>query len=178
MLLDQIGVRYEVIDVDVPEHQRVDEVAAAYVERLALAKARAGWQSVERDRTVPVLGADTAVVLDDQILGKPRDRTHAGEMLAALSGRSHKVMTAVALVADDYEALRLSISSVTFRPTGAAERAGYLASGECDDKAGAYGIQGRGAMFVSRLEGSYSGVMGLPLFETAELLRGFGIELL
>jgi septum formation protein len=123
----------------------------------------------------PVLGADTAVVLDGQILGKPRDRAHALEMLAALSGRTHQVLTAVALAAGDSTRLRLSASDVTLRRLAPAECSLYWDTGEACDKAGGYAIQGLAAVFVAGLTGSYSGVMGLPIFETAELLDAAGV---
>ncbi len=147
-----------------------------YVQRLALLKARLARRSVA-DQALPVLAADTAVVLEGQILGKPKHRREALAMLERLSGRSHQVLTAVALV-NDQETLRISLSAVTFAATTPEQRAAYVAGGEVDDKAGAYAIQGRAAVFIERLEGSYSGVMGLPLFETAELLRSGGIEVL
>jgi septum formation protein len=179
-LLEQIGVHFDVITVDVPEQRQPREVAAQFVERLALDKARAGWQHSPQDR--PVLGADTIVVLDDEVLGKPADRVEAAAILARLSGREHQVMTAVALVGvlagEGHEAMRLSISRVRFRETTAAERQAYCVTGEPDDKAGAYAIQGRAAVFVEHLEGSYSGVMGLPVFETADLLEEFAIPVI
>lgn len=169
-LLAQIGIRFRCLAVTVDERPRPGEAPPGYVRRLALAKARAGRaQQTGGEEHLPVLGADTAVVVDGDILGKPADCAHAEAMLARLSGRSHRVLTAVALV--DREArYRLSASTVTFKPLTQAERRAYLASGEGLDKAGAYAIQGRGALFISRLEGSYSGVMGLPLYETGELL--------
>jgi septum formation protein len=170
-LLAQIHVRHDVIPVAVDETPRVGEAPAEYVLRLALAKARAGHR-LQPDR--PVLGADTAVVLDDRILGKPRDRQDAAAMLAQLSGREHRVLTAVALVGEREET-RLSVSHVRFRPIDAAEAAAYWATGEPADKAGGYAVQGLGAVFVESIAGSYSGVMGLPLFETGELLRRAGI---
>ena len=173
-LLAQIGVRHRVVDVDIDESPRPAEVPAEYVLRLALAKAREGHGL---EPGLPVLGADTAVVVDDAILGKPADRAEAMAMLARLSAREHRVLTAVALVGDS-EATRLSVSHVRFRAVGADEAAAYWATGEPADKAGAYAIQGLGALFVETLAGSYSGVMGLPLFETAELLRHAGIDLL
>ena len=179
-LLEQIGVRFEVLVVEVPEQRRHGEAAVQFVERLALEKARAGWQQSAQDR--PVLGADTIVVLGDEILGKPDDSAGAEAMLARLSGREHRVMTAVAVIGvrdgEEHEAMRLSISRVRFRQTTAAERRAYSASGEPDDKAGAYAIQGRGAVFIEHLEGSYSGVMGLPVFEAADLLREFAIPVI
>lgn len=175
-LLEQIGVRYHVVEVSVDETWDGRESPQEYVQRLALQKARAA-RRVVADNTLPVLAADTAVVLDGQILGKPKDRRDALGMLERLSGRRHQVLTAVALV-NEREAVRTSISTVTFAATTPAQRAAYVASGETDDKAGAYAIQGRAAIFIERVEGSYSGVMGLPLFETAELLRDCGIEVL
>lgn len=172
-LLAQIGVAFEVVAVAVDEALRPGEAPEVYALRLAVAKARAG-HALRAGR--PALGADTAVVVDGAILGKPRDRADALAMLERLSGRTHHVHTAVALVAADGTVhSRLSVSAVTFRALSAAERAAYWASGEPADKAGGYAIQGRAAVFVARLEGSYSGVMGLPLFETAELLETCGI---
>ncbi len=142
--------------------------------RLALEKARAGWNARQRLADSPVLGADTVVVLGDDVLGKPNDRKQALIMLARLSGLSHQVLSAVALVQGSREETRLSVSTVSFRQITDEERRRYCATGEPLDKAGAYAIQGRAAAFVSHLEGSYSGVMGLPLYETAELLTAFG----
>ena len=177
-LLAQIGVDHEVIKVNIDETRRPGEVPAEYVIRLALEKARAGLNSIDSECLRPVLAADTAVVVDDEILGKPVDQGHALEMMARLSGRSHKVLTGIALVTQQREASRLSVSRVTFRAVTPAEVECYWNSGEPADKAGGYGIQGLGALFISHLEGSFSGVMGLPLFETAELLRDAGISLL
>jgi septum formation protein len=171
-LLDQVGVAYRAVDVDVDESRRPGEAPAVYVERLARAKAAAGRTAAGDD---PALGADTVVVVDDDVLGKPAGRDDALAMLGRLSGRSHEVLTAVALATASDTGCRLSVSHVTFRPLDAAEIAAYWATGEPADKAGAYAIQGRAALFVTRLEGSYSGVMGLPLFETGELLRAAGI---
>ncbi len=182
-LLAQLGVKHQVLAVNVAEHMRSGEAPELYVSRLALEKARAGIAlrselSGGGDPRVPVLGADTVVVVDDQVLGKPSDRDDAISMLGRLSGRTHHVYTGVALVADDYAATRLSVSAVTFRAIDEDECARYWVTGEPGDKAGAYAVQGRGAQFITRLEGSYSGVMGLPLYETAQLLNEFGIELL
>lgn len=168
-LLDQIGVDYELLGADVDETQFDDESPAAYVQRVALDKTRAGRACA--DRPLPVLAADTSVVLDGRVLGKPADRDEAMAMLLSLSGRSHEVYTAVAL-AHEREQVALSRSRLCFRPLTEAECAAYCDTGEPWDKAGGYGIQGRGAVFVSRLEGSYSGVMGLPLYETSILLDG------
>jgi septum formation protein len=171
VLLAQVGVRFRQLDVEVNEHLRSWEGPTAYVCRVALAKARAGWRQQGLQGT-PVLGADTVVVVDEEILGKPKDRIHAEVMLKRLSGRSHQVLTAVALV-DEEEECRLNISTVTFKRLSEAEQQAYLASGEGFGKAGAYAIQGRAALFISHLQGSYSGVMGLPLYETGELLRNW-----
>jgi septum formation protein len=177
-LLDQIGVSYRVLQVDVDESARSDEAAAALVQRLALAKARAGRKDLPRDDRRPVLGADTLVLCDGRILGKPQTRAEGLVMLAALSGREHEVLTAVALADGQQEQTQLNCSKVRFRNIAASEAAAYWESGEPADKAGGYAIQGLGAVFVAELIGSYSGVMGLPLFETARLLNEFGIEVL
>jgi septum formation protein len=175
-LLRQIGVSYRVIDTAVDETALKDEAALAYVSRVAAAKANAGWLCSRDPNDAPVLAADTAVVLDGSILGKPRDRGDALDILRRLSGRSHEVLTAVALRVAAGLGSRISLSVVTFRSIDAAEAGAYWDTGEPRDKAGAYAIQGRAATFIADLRGSYSGVMGLPLFETAELLRAAGQE--
>jgi septum formation protein len=176
MLLEQIGVRVKVLAVDVDESVREGEDPVAYVQRLALAKARAGWALAEqRGWPEPVLGADTAVVIDGRILGKPRGRAEAQAMLGRLSGRCHQVMSAVALVQATRQSVRLSISEVCFRVISAAERDAYWQIGEGRDKAGAYAVQGAAAVFVERVTGSYTGVVGLPLFETHQLIVEFGV---
>ncbi len=176
-LLQQIALPFRPLSVDVDESAGEAESAEVYVIRLALEKARAGWAQLgESDPRLPVLGADTAVVLDDgQILGKPTDRAEGLAMLEKLSGRVHRVLTGLALV-DDREATRLSVSSVGFRELDQADIEAYWATGEPADKAGAYAIQGRGAVFVNHLEGSYSGVMGLPLYEVTDLLGEFNLD--
>ena len=166
-LLQQIGVPHAVEVADVDESVRAGESAAAYVERLARAKAEAVWR---RWPDLPVLGADTTVVLDGASLGKPRDREHGVAMLTALSGREHQVLTCVALVSAAGMRCMTSTSRVRMRDSSAAERERYWNTGEPRDKAGGYAIQGLGAVFIEALHGSYSGVMGLPLFETALLL--------
>jgi septum formation protein len=168
-LLRQIGVAFRVIAAAVDEHVLPGESAPDYVRRLAAAKAEAGWRC-SRDPDAPVLAADTAVVLDEEILGKPTDRLDGEQMLRRLSGRTHTVLTAVALRSAAGLDLLVSHSFVTFRRIEAAEAAAYWDTGEPVDKAGGYAIQGRGAVFIADLRGSYSGVMGLPLFETAQLL--------
>jgi septum formation protein len=176
-LLRQIGVPFEVRPADIPETQAPGESADALVLRLAAEKADAVWRRVPAHERRPVLAADTAVVLDERVLGKPADEAEAEAMLAALSGRTHRVLTAVALRCGDKAETLLSSSEVRFRATTREERATYCRSGEPLDKAGGYGIQGRAAMFVEHLAGSYSGVVGLPLFETAALLARCGVAL-
>jgi septum formation protein len=172
-LLHQIGVPHETVESDIDETPRPGEAPSEFVIRIALEKARAGRESA--GPRLPLLAADTAVVVDDEILGKPGNRDEALAMMERLSERSHKVLTGVALL-DEGAHSRLSVSRVTFRAVSRQEAEAYWKSGEPADKAGGYGIQGIGAMFISRLEGSYSGVMGLPLYETAELLRIAGID--
>lgn len=174
-LLAQIGVPHVTLIASIDETLLPGEAASAYVERLAREKALAGLVSLAEPANACVLGADTAVVLDGRILGKPADRDDALATLALLSGREHEVLTAVSLADASRCETRVVSSRVRFRPIAPAEREAYWASGEPADKAGSYAIQGLGAVFVSRVEGSYSAVVGLPLLETAELLAGFGI---
>jgi septum formation protein len=176
-LLEQIRVRFGVIAVDLDEAPLAAEQPQDYVRRVALDKARAGRALVASRPARPVLAADTAVVIDGRILGKPRDREDAACMMSLLSGRTHQVLSGIAL-AGERELQDVSISAVRFRPVGAEEADAYWDTGEPGDKAGGYGIQGLGALFVSDLRGSYSGVMGLPLFETARLLAAAGIDIL
>jgi len=171
-LLSQIGVPHTVVGAHIDEAVHPAESAADYVIRLAREKAlsvRSGGQAL------PVLAADTTVVVDGVVFGKPRDRSHGIEMLGTLSGRDHQVLTAVALADTRGVQDRLSESTVRFRILSSGECAAYWETGEPRDKAGGYAIQGKGAVFIESLSGSYSGVMGLPLFETAELLRAAGI---
>jgi len=172
-LLEQIQVDYQQIAVQVDETPHVQESPTDYVQRLALAKAQAG--RIATHASLPVLGADTTVVCAGQLLGKPNSPQIAQNMLEQLSGRSHQVLTAVALVAEGYEKALLSRSQVTFKRLTSAEIAAYVATGEPLDKAGGYAIQGRAAVFVTQLNGSYSGVMGLPLYETGQLLAAINI---
>jgi septum formation protein len=175
-LLRQIGVPFEVRPAEIEERPLPNERPADYVLRVAAAKADVVWASpAVRERPRPVLAADTAVVVDERVLGKPADGPAALAMLEVLSGRSHTVLTGVALRAERAREQLLCASEVRFRATTAAERAAYCATGEPLGKAGAYGIQGFGAIFIERLHGSYSAVMGLPLFETAALLARFGL---
>ncbi len=177
-LLEQIGIYPKVITANVDESPHSNEAPAEYVIRLALEKARAVHAILHEDEMLPVLAADTSVVMDNKILGKPVSCDDALAMMRQLSGHTHKVLTGVALVNNKAIKSRLSVSHVTFRPVNETEALAYWNSGEPQDKAGGYAIQGAGAMFISRLEGSYSGVMGLPLFETVELLQSVGIEML
>jgi len=175
-LLNQCGVRFAVVDVDVEESPAPGESAADYACRVALDKARAG--AALAGNALPVLGADTDVVLDGEILGKPRDRAHALDLLARLSGRHHQVCSAVAVVHAGHAATRLSVTDVHFGSISPQQAAAYWDSGEPAGKAGAYAIQGLGATFVREIRGSYSGVVGLPLYETCALLTECGIDML
>jgi septum formation protein len=187
-LLQQLCVPFEDLRLreapgrtrDVVEEANDGEPPAHYVERIARTKANVGWRRMEQRMLAahPVLGADTEVVLEGEVFGKPRDAAHATEMLTRLSGRRHEVLTGVALKSADSTAFALSVTHVTFRTLQEQEIAHYVASAEAADKAGGYAIQGRAAAFVARIEGSYSGVMGLPLFETSELLAAAGIRVL
>ncbi len=173
-LLDQIAVTYEVMPVDIDETVNSEEMAEVFVQRLALEKARAGFK--KQRNSLPVLGSDTIVVLNKRILGKPKNKEDGLSMLAELSGQEHQVLTAVAVVDAEQSQCLLSVSHVFFRPLSEQEILAYWNTGEPADKAGGYGIQGIAAQFIERLDGSYSGVMGLPLFETAQLLKTLGIS--
>jgi len=175
-LLLQVGIAHEVIAATIDETPQFDEAPEHYVARMALEKACAGRKTLAVvDR--PLLGADTAVVVDGEILGKPSDEADAHHMLRCLSGRTHRVISGVALVDGSREASRRCVSKVTFCDISEAAMRSYWQSGEPVGKAGGYAVQGLGALFIERLEGSYSGVMGLPLFETAALMRDFGVQL-
>jgi septum formation protein len=185
-LLAQIGVRFESLlfrdgpraDADTDEAVQSGEPPDEYVRRIARMKADAAWKRVTLRRGLqrkPVLAADTTVALGDEIFGKPADAADAQRMLAALSGTRHRVLTAVAVQLESRCEMAVSESIVTFADLGAERIAAYVASGEPFDKAGAYAIQGRAGAFASRLEGSYTGVMGLPLYETGTLLRLFRV---
>ncbi|GGO82822.1 Maf-like protein [Marinobacterium nitratireducens] len=174
-LLAQIGVDFETLPLDIPEVVAPGEAAEDFVRRLALEKARAGFDASAGD--CPALGSDTAVVVDGRILGKPANEAEAVAMLLSLSGRWHRVLTGVALVDGGRSDSRVVATEVEFARLSEAQCRRYWASGEPRDKAGAYGIQGLGAVFVTRIEGSYSAVVGLPLAETADLLEGFGVPI-
>ena len=179
-LLQQIGIKFRVLVPDVNEAALPREAPTEYVERIARLKAEVAWARVveRRMQRYPVLAADTAVILGRRILGKPQNDAEAASMLQSLSGRTHQVITAVAMAFEGKLKVARSESAVTFRRLTADEIAHYVASGEPHDKAGAYAIQGLAAAFISRIEGSYSGVMGLPLFETSRLLKSFGVQVL
>ncbi len=168
-LLDQIGVQYEVCPTDIDERIGEKETSDAYVTRMATEKAARASQQL-RNKNLPVLAADTIVVIDEKILGKPENQSEAVAMLQALRGRTHKVLTAVVLVYQNRQSIRLSRSDVRFSQFSDEEIDRYWESGEPRDKAGAYAIQGKAALFIESLEGSYSGVMGLPLYEVGQLL--------
>lgn len=169
-LLGRLDQPHRLLDVDVPEVRAPGEGAADYVRRVARDKARAGWKQVAGQPGARVLGADTEVLLDEEVFGKPRDAADAMAMLRRLSGRTHRVLSALVLVEADGEREAQSVTEVRFAPLSDAAIAAYVATGEPLGKAGAYAIQGRGEAFVEHLSGSHSGVMGLPLHETARLL--------
>lgn len=179
-LLEQLGLNPERIHADIDESRRPGEAPRAYVERLAREKAAAGWQVVAANHLParPLLAADTTVALGDTIFGKPADAADARAMLTLLSGTTHEVLTAVAVRQGEQVELATSVSLVTFASLSPAQIDAYVASGEPMDKAGAYGIQGLAGIFAERLDGSYTGVMGLPLYETAQLLARFGLDVL
>ncbi len=187
-LLLQLGVDFIALslreapgrDSDVHETPRAGEPAADYVKRIARTKASVGWHRMQQRglAPMPVLGADTEVVLDGAIFGKPADTADALRMLSLLSGRTHEVLTAIGLRWERQIVLAVSVSAVTMRELAPDEVERYVASGEPVDKAGGYAVQGRAAAFIRRIEGSYSGVMGLPLFETAEALAHIGFPVL
>jgi septum formation protein len=183
-LLKQIGVAFDVLPLravpgrmDVVEVPAAGESAVDFARRMATEKAACGWRAVDARRLLrfPVLGADTVVEIEGAILGKPADRAEAEAMLTRLSGGLHRVHTAVAVQHEARVEMRLSSSTVRFAVLDTAAVARYLETGEYLGKAGAYGIQGRAGAFVEHIEGSYSGIMGLPLFDTAVLLRSFGL---
>ena len=176
-LLRQLGLHFEVMAPDVQESRRVGESPLAYVQRMASNKARVGKQHVAASGRydLPVLGADTEVVIGDDVLGKPRDRDAGKALLRRLAGRTHEVITAICLLHKEQEHTAVSISRVTFGSLTEDEIQDYCARGESLDKAGGYGIQGLAAGFIARLEGSYSGVMGLPLYELVQIMKKTGV---
>ncbi|HDL8055655.1 TPA: septum formation inhibitor Maf [Yersinia enterocolitica] len=170
-LLTLLDVPFKVLKTEVEEQRRAEESAQQYVQRLAQDKARAGVSVAPQD--LPVLGADTIVVLNGQVLEKPRDKAHAQQILSALSGQQHQVITAVSLADRKNMLSAMVVTDVTFRVLSQLEISDYIATGEPMDKAGAYGIQGKGGCFVRSITGSYHAVVGLPLVETHELLSNF-----
>jgi len=175
-LLARLDRPFQALDLHVPEVRAPDESAADYVQRVAADKARAGLALVVQDPDAVVLGSDTEVVLDGRVFGKPTDAEDARAMLRTLAGRTHQVMTAVALVAAGREQGVLVVSEVTFAAIDEERIAAYVASGEPMDKAGAYAIQGGAERYIRHLAGSYSGVMGLPLQQTEQLLQAFELK--
>ena len=175
-LLRQLGIEFSVLDVDVPEERQPGEPPEDYVSRVAREKAAAGLMQVVAVPNAIVIGADTEVVLGDEVFGKPADAADAAAMLRRLSGRTHRAISTVWCVDAAREEHVTCESHVEFMPLDEADIAAYVASGEAFGKAGAYAIQGRAGAFVRRLDGSHSGVMGLPLHETAQLLRRFGVK--
>lgn len=174
-LLALLGLDFGVLALEVPEQRAPGEPPEDYVRRVAREKAGAGLLQVMGNPEALVLGADTEVVLDDEVFGKPGDAGEAAAMLRRLSGRTHRVLSAVSLVSRDREAQAFSVSEVRFGELDDAAIDAYVASGEPQGKAGGYAVQGRAQAFIAHLSGSYSGVMGLPLYETARLLRQFGV---
>ena len=174
-ILDQLGLAYQLLPQDIDESRLSGESPEDYVCRLARAKAQAALSSLPQAGQCACLGSDTTVVLADEIFEKPRDEADARRILQCLSGRTHEVLTAVALVTAQNSQVRLSRSQVSFRPLLDAEITQYWLTGEPADKAGSYGVQGLGAMFISEIKGSYSSIMGLPVQETVELLSLVGI---
>lgn len=173
-LLDQIGIQFTVCPVDIDETPLADEQPAAYVQRIAAEKSAAVTANT---RKLPILAADTAVVLESHIMGKPENLQDAKWMLSQLSGKTHQVYTAVSLCGKSHQQV-LSVTDVTFRKLTEDEIKHYWLSGEPADKAGSYAIQGLGAIFVQSITGSFSGVVGLPIFETAKILANEGIKVL
>ncbi len=183
-LLKQIGIHYDMLllrndlrrKIGVDETPHAGEIPLDYVRRVCRAKAQAGWDALTLRNLplLPVLAADTTVTLDGNIIGKPDDSEHAARILRMLSGTEHQVLTAVAIVFRERLELRVSKTTIVFDTLSEERIYRYLLTGEAHDKAGAYGIQGHAGAFVKRIEGSYTGVMGLPLYETVELLKLFG----
>lgn len=179
-ILSQLGISYEIMPSDIDEAVLLDEEPDAYVMRLAKEKAAVCLKTIKKKKlpAIPVLAADTTVAMDGDILGKPENDEDAARMLRHMSGRSHWVYTAVAVGLGSQLEVTLSATMVCMAELSREQIAAYVASGEPRDKAGAYGIQGMASTFIKRIDGSYSGVMGLPIFETSELLKKFGISVL
>jgi septum formation protein len=175
-LLEQIGIRAMVQAVDIDEKQKSGETDIIYVQRLAMEKAQAGFDTINNPLKLPVLGSDTIVEVGGQVLGKPENRRHASDMLQLLSGQKHTVHTSVAIITGAEKIIDTSSTQVYFKTLAQTEIDCYLATGEADDKAGSYAIQGIAAQFIQNINGSFSGVMGLPLFETVLLLKQCGVR--
>lgn len=172
-LLQQMGITPICIVPDIDETYQVDEKVHDYVMRMAMEKAQAGWQQKRKKPQWPVLAADTIVVLDEQILGKPKNRREAGRFLKLLSGRTHQVMTAVALMSLQGIQQSISVNQVSFSSLTSSAITWYINTGEGMDKAGSYAVQGLAARFIEQIVGSYSGIMGLPIWETEQLLQQY-----
>jgi septum formation protein len=175
-LLTQMGLEFGILDVDVPEHRLSGEAPRDYVNRVAREKAGAGLLKVINNPAAIVIAADTEVVLDNEVYGKPQNEHDAARMLRQLSGKTHHVFSVIWVVNAGNEQHAMSESQVTFKALDEADIARYIATQEWKGKAGAYGIQGRAATLIEHLSGSYSSVMGLPIYETAQLLKKFGID--
>ncbi len=174
-LLAQIGVRVMVQSVDIDETKKPNESVMTHVQRLAMEKAQCGYDTIKNEKKLPVLGSDTIIEIDGLVLGKPGNRQQAKKMLQKLSAQKHTVHTSVAIVTEGKSLIDTSSSQVLFKTLDDQEIDLYLATGEADDKAGSYAIQGVAAQFIKNINGSFSGVMGLPLFETAQLLKQCGV---
>ena len=177
-LLEQIGVVAIVQSVDIDEIQQDHESAIKFVQRLAMEKAQTGFETINNKDMLPVLGSDTIIEVDTMVLGKPENRQQAKEMLELLSDRKHTVHSSVAIVTHEEKLIETSSTQVHFKVLAEEEVDSYLATGESDDKAGSYAIQGRAAQFIKSINGSYTGVMGLPLYETVQLLKRCGVKTL
>ncbi len=177
-LLKQIGVIAIVQPVDIDETQQEPESAIKFVQRLAMEKAQRGFETINNKDMLPVLGSDTIIEVDAMVLGKPENRQQAKEMLELLSDRKHTVHSSVAIVTHEEKLIETSSTQVHFKALAEEEIDSYLATGESDDKAGSYAIQGRAAQFIKSINGSYTGVMGLPLYETVQLLKRCGVKTL
>ena len=175
-LLEQIGVIAIVQPVDIDETQQGHEPAIKYVQRLAMEKAQTGFETIDNKDMLPVLGSDTIIEVDTMVLGKPENRQQAKEMLELLSDRKHTVHSSVAIVTHEGKLIETSSTQVHFKALAEEEIDSYLETGEADDKAGSYAIQGRAAQFIKNINGSYTGVMGLPLYETVQLLKRCGVK--
>lgn len=176
-LLAQIGIEFDKLTIDVDESRLIDEMPLDYVQRIAQVKAKAGWAALGENELRPVIGADTSVIIGRDILGKPKNKAEAKTMLKRLSNNQHAVLTAVSLIYGEQVLTRVSYNKVTFAPLTEAELDWYITTGEGEDKAGSYAVQGLAALFIKKIEGSYSGIMGLPLRETMELLIDIGSTL-